>query len=694
MADYGIGLGSFVDGVARGASLAASVRDAEEERARQARRDKLEEDKFEFDRKRLGEADKRDATEHELRVRAAREQLDAQGRVRGQDQAISDSLASSRAEAKTSYDGAIAGQLHQDVLEAAPARGRGIPPELLGRPVQGPVRPGYRVGSNVGETFDTREAATTEAKRRYSFADHYSKNYAPRVAEELIAQGRTADAAAWEKFHTDRDVRRSVDMLHDAGRAAAAGQYDVALGLVQHVLNDEKYLGDGKDYGFDVVRNDAGQAIGVEGFVRDKRSGKMERQRFDSPQALFDAVIPLVAPEAVFKAGMDTIGAEKREFGKIGADEYGADEYGFIDKAAGTVTPATRTGSEGTGRPERLKTPGGFELMEVRAEDGTPVLVRPEHWQDTSRSKIAAFDPRNHSMAGFVPRSALTAPATPEAPRAPASAIPPPPPGTDPKAWRQKQTEALVKKGEPPSADEVTSLRKEVTQLPSYKNMAAAQPLYRSMLDASRRDTKAADLNLVYGLGKIMDPTSVVREGEMVMVKDTASLPDWLIGNINAVNGGARLLPETRKAIMAEARSRMSAYHGIFSADAERYHGIVSRRGMNPADVLPDIGGIEAFDAVSGAGVSRTTEGGAELVEVERDDGRRILVRRDAWDDSAKPVLPGFDPETGRRAGNLDTPRERLRMPEGDAEPSASGPPGGFSREELEAEARRRGLIR
>ncbi len=135
--------------------------------------------------------------------------------------------------------------------------------------------------------------------------------------------------------------------------------------------------------------------------------------------------------------------------------------------------------------------------------------------------------------------------------------------------------------------DDISGIRKEVQALPSYKNLAQAMPIYQSMSDTAGRNSKASDLNLVYGLGKIMDPTSVVREGEMVMVKNTASLPDWLVGSINALNGGQQLQPDTRKAILAEAYSRMKSYEDAFNTDAQMYRGIADRYKINPADILP-----------------------------------------------------------------------------------------------------------
>ncbi len=146
-----------------------------------------------------------------------------------------------------------------------------------------------------------------------------------------------------------------------------------------------------------------------------------------------------------------------------------------------------------------------------------------------------------------------------------------------------------------PKFDDVSGMRKEIQQLPAYKNLAAAAPIYKSMAETAGRDSKASDLNLVYGLGKIMDPTSVVREGEMIMVKNTASLPDWLQGAISSLNGGAALTPETRQAIMTEAYGRVKGYNDEFQQNMGQYQGIVQRNGINPADVIPEVDKFEPW---------------------------------------------------------------------------------------------------
>jgi hypothetical protein len=146
----------------------------------------------------------------------------------------------------------------------------------------------------------------------------------------------------------------------------------------------------------------------------------------------------------------------------------------------------------------------------------------------------------------------------------------------------------------PADTKTVAALRNEVQGLPSYKNLAQAAPVYRTMVDAAGRDNRAADVNLIYGLAKIMDPGSVVRESEMTVAQAIATLPQQLQAGIKSqlANTG-RLAPELREAIMTEAHSRVGAYQSMFDQDANMYRGIAQRGRMNADDVLPNFG---AFD--------------------------------------------------------------------------------------------------
>lgn len=196
-------------------------------------------------------------------------------------------------------------------------------------------------------------------------------------------------------------------------------------------------------------------------------------------------------------------------------------------------------------------------------------------------------DPRNQSVTPYrsQPQS-----------NAPASAIPPVPPGVDPKVWREEQSKRAATEALPADTKTVSALRKEIQDVPSYKNIAQAAPVYKSMSRAAGRDTRAADVNLIYGLAKIMDPGSVVRESEMTVAQAVATLPQQLKATIESqLTSQGRLSPEVREAIMEEAHSRMLSYKDMFDIDANQFRGIAKRGRMNEEDVIPNFGEFEPW---------------------------------------------------------------------------------------------------
>jgi hypothetical protein len=240
-------------------------------------------------------------------------------------------------------------------------------------------------------------------------------------------------------------------------------------------------------------------------------------------------------------------------------------------------------------------------------------------------------------------------------------------PGQDPKIIRQKVSEAQAAQVLPPDPKNVGALRKEVQDLPSYKNLAQAAPVYRSMVDAAGRDTRAADVNLIYGMAKVMDPTSVVRESEMTVAQAIATLPQQLRATVESqFTSTGRLSPQVRAALMQEAQSRVNSYKTMFDQDAGMYRGIVQRGRMNEADVLPSFGDLPEYkpqksDTPTPALPNKTQRGVPWGVKGNKqssaNDGRFQVAEAD-------PVVrPGSDEEFQMRLNqSLNDPLQQHRV--------------------------------
>ena len=149
-----------------------------------------------------------------------------------------------------------------------------------------------------------------------------------------------------------------------------------------------------------------------------------------------------------------------------------------------------------------------------------------------------------------------------------------------------KAEENAIKRGE--KVPEIsTNLRKEFDDLPEVKSYKLAKTAYKSIEDATKRNTTASDINIVYGIAKLYDPTSVVREGEYATVANSPNIPEKIKGLAQYLSNGGRLTPQVKADILAEAQGRMAAYEGEYLPQRQNYEKIAKDSNADPKLVFP-----------------------------------------------------------------------------------------------------------
>ncbi|MBB3880335.1 hypothetical protein [Sphingomonas pseudosanguinis] len=132
---------------------------------------------------------------------------------------------------------------------------------------------------------------------------------------------------------------------------------------------------------------------------------------------------------------------------------------------------------------------------------------------------------------------------------------------------------------------QAAELRNSYETLPSYKAYAQALPSYAAGL-GSKPDS-AGDLDLIYAYAKVMDPNSVVREGEQASVAGADTWANQTIAHLQKQTGnGGTFRPEFRHRLREEMANRMAQLNQSLIADRVRYKGIADRNGLNPMDVV------------------------------------------------------------------------------------------------------------
>lgn len=130
----------------------------------------------------------------------------------------------------------------------------------------------------------------------------------------------------------------------------------------------------------------------------------------------------------------------------------------------------------------------------------------------------------------------------------------------------------------------VAKLRTEYNSLDAVKNYVAAAPLAESV--KTTQDTPAGDLDFIYAVGKVLDPGSVVREGEMELVIKSGSPLERYKGDVRMImQGKGRLTPRRRQELSAMMENRIGQLRAAKDRAAFPYV-LQAKRNNLPAEEI------------------------------------------------------------------------------------------------------------
>lgn len=133
-------------------------------------------------------------------------------------------------------------------------------------------------------------------------------------------------------------------------------------------------------------------------------------------------------------------------------------------------------------------------------------------------------------------------------------------------------------------SEQAAAVRKELNSLPPVQNYREALPVFQSAIKAP--DTPAGDLDLIYAVGKVFDPNSVVREGEMALViKAGTPMQRWEGAVRSIVQGKGRLTPSQRQQLQATLQGRVTELKGAHDRALTPYQSQIRALGL-PEDQI------------------------------------------------------------------------------------------------------------
>lgn len=150
--------------------------------------------------------------------------------------------------------------------------------------------------------------------------------------------------------------------------------------------------------------------------------------------------------------------------------------------------------------------------------------------------------------------------------------------------------DAIVSEGDMSIAND---LRKEYIAETKSNNFREITNAYKKVLNAP--DTAAGDVSLVFAYMKMLDPTSVVREGEFATAENTAGIPERIVNAYNKALSGKRLGSDQRAGFQDAAGAVYEGYASSQDAIDRQYEDLARRYGIDPT--LLGIGTISIPEA-------------------------------------------------------------------------------------------------
>lgn len=110
---------------------------------------------------------------------------------------------------------------------------------------------------------------------------------------------------------------------------------------------------------------------------------------------------------------------------------------------------------------------------------------------------------------------------------------------------------------------------------------------YQRVVDAE--NTGPGDIALIYGYIKLLDPTSVVREGEFATAAQAQGVPARVVAIYNKALAGERLAPATRGQFKAQAKKLYGSQERKHGLRERQFRGLATRAGADPDQVVIDL---------------------------------------------------------------------------------------------------------
>lgn len=134
------------------------------------------------------------------------------------------------------------------------------------------------------------------------------------------------------------------------------------------------------------------------------------------------------------------------------------------------------------------------------------------------------------------------------------------------------------------SADQLSAyntIADQMAQDSDVKTFVTIRDNYQKVVSGAELGSGVGDLAIVYGYMKMLDPTSVVREGEFATAENAGGIPEWIRNSYNKAATGERLSDDLRQEFIDGADSIYQPALDRYQEAYSYYSNIASAAGLS-----------------------------------------------------------------------------------------------------------------
>jgi len=150
----------------------------------------------------------------------------------------------------------------------------------------------------------------------------------------------------------------------------------------------------------------------------------------------------------------------------------------------------------------------------------------------------------------------------------------------------KQEIPASAREGSDKAFTQENQLRQQY--LNQNKPFSEVRDAYARIQESVKEPSAAGDLALIFNYMKMLDPGSVVREGEFATAQNAAGIPDRIRAQYNKVISGERLAPATRSDFLSRSKGLYASQENQYKQSRKEFRALAKKANLSE-DIFPEL---------------------------------------------------------------------------------------------------------